>query len=153
MDIGDGTFEFNKITVMETGKALLVKDVMTKDPLTITPTQTLTEVKDIFKKHSFRHLPVIDGNQLVGILSETDFEKILEGARLTQRGKEEMDFLLRETPVQRIMTPHPFTVPPDTPVEEVMEVFYKDRFHAIPVMDHGQLVGIVSQHDVFYYIM
>ena len=138
---------------METGKTLLVQDVMTKEPLTIPPTHTLDMVMEIFKKHSFRHLPVMEGGQLVGILSETDFEKILEGAKLTQRGKEEMDFLLRETPVQRVMTTHPFTVPPDTPVEEVMEVFYKDRFHAIPVIDHGKLVGIVSQHDVFYYIM
>lgn len=138
---------------MDAEKTLLVKDVMTKKPLTITPTNSLQEVSEVFKKHSFRHLPVMDNKQLVGIMSETDFEKILEGARLNHRGPEEMDFLLRETPVQRVMTTHPFTVPPDTPVEEVMEIFYKDKFHAIPVMDHGKLVGIVSQHDVFYYIM
>lgn len=69
------------------------------------------------------------------------------------KNDEKINSLLNDTRVEKIMTRHPFTIPPDTPVEEVMEIFYKDQFHAIPVIDHGKLMGIVSHHDVFYYIM
>ena len=131
----------------------LVKDLMTRDPLTIDPQSTLKQTQSIFDQHTFRHLPVMDGDQLVGIISQTDFEKILEGAQLMGKNDEKINSLLNDTRVEKIMTRHPFTIPPDTPVEEVMEIFYKVQFHAIPVIDHGKLMGIVSHHDVFYYIM
>ena len=138
---------------MEKPKDLFVKDLMTRDPLTINPNLTLEQTQKIFKERAFRHLPVMEGDQLVGIISQTDFEKILEGAQLMKKNDEEISSLLIKTRVEKIMTRHPFTVPPETPVEEVMEIFYKDQFHAMPVMDHGKLIGIVSHHDVFYYIM
>lgn len=57
----------------------LVKDLMTRDPLTIDPQSTLKQAQSIFDQHTFRHLPVMEGDQLVGIISQTDFEKILKG--------------------------------------------------------------------------
>jgi CBS domain-containing membrane protein len=64
----------------------------------------------------------------------------------------DIDKLYEKTCAERIMTRNPFTVPPDTQVVEVMEIFSKEMFHAVPVLDKGKLVGIVSHHDVMYYI-
>lgn len=132
---------------------MVVSEVMTKEIHTISPEASLEDVKNIFENNIFRHLPVMSEEKLVGIISQTDFDKIMEGAQLAKKDEREISELLKETSVEKVMTKHPFTVPPDTPVEEVMEIFYQNHFHAIPVLDYSKLVGIVSHHDVFYYIL
>jgi len=131
----------------------LVTDFMTKNPRTISADLNLKELKGEFQNISFRHLPVMEGNKLVGIISKTDFEKILEGARLGNNSQEDIEKILKSTKVEKVMTRNPFSVPPDTPLKEVAEVFHQNVFHAIPVMENGKLVGIISHHDIFYYVM
>ena len=130
-----------------------MKDVMSTNIKSVDPEMNMIEVQDLFKMYHFHHLPVLVEGSLVGIISHTDFLKIAEGIALV-REYETFDEkkILSKVTVDRIMTRNPFTVPPDTAISEVAEVFSKEKFHAIPVMDKGELVGIISHHDINYYI-
>ncbi|MGI9545396.1 MAG: CBS domain-containing protein [Cyclobacteriaceae bacterium] len=133
---------------------LMVSDVMTSQLKTVSINQTLSAVKEIFEHHIFRHLPVMDGAKLVGIISHTDFEKILLGTKLAYEDSQfNQQSILSRITAEQAMTRNPFTVPPDTPLEEVSEIFSKDVFHAIPIVDHGELVGIVTNHDLLKHLL
>lgn len=134
-------------------KEMVVRDVMSTNIKSVSPDVSMIEVEDHFKMYHFHHLPVLSEGSLVGIISHTDFLSISEGIALV---REHVTFdeskILGKVTVARIMTRNPFTVPPETPLTEVAEVFSKEKFHAIPVMDKGELVGIISHHDINYYI-
>lgn len=126
---------------------------MTKNLKTIPPTQKLDKVKKLFKANTFRHLPVVESKKLIGIISHTDFRKIMLGIDLAfENDTRKKDEILSKIEVREAMTPHPYTVEPTTTVRRVMDIFKQELFHAIPVVEDGKLVGIVSQHDVFYYL-
>jgi CBS domain-containing protein len=100
----------------------------------------------------FRHLPVLDNGQLVGIISRTDYDQVMVGLQLAHRSEEEIDEILETTFASKLMTVDVKTVTPDTTTEQVMKIFRDVSFHALPVMEDGKLVGIISHHDVFYYV-
>jgi len=132
----------------------LVRDIMSTQLKTVSPNQTLLEVKEIFDHHLFRHLPVVENQKLAGIISKTDFEKILLGTKLAYNNSEvKQKNILSRITVEKAMTRNPFTVPADTPLEDVSEIFSKDTFHAIPVVDHEELVGIVTSMDLLNHFM
>ena len=134
-------------------KNLTVREVMSTRLKTVTPGHTLAEIREIFEMYHFHHLPVLDGDKLVGIISSKDFQKLMEGVELVRTTTiVDIDKLYEKTLAERIMSRNPFTVPPDTQVVEVMELFSKEMFHAVPVVEKGKLIGIVSHHDVMYYI-
>ena len=121
---------------------------------TVSTNQTLSTVKEVFDHHIFRHLPVMEGSKLVGIISQTDFEKILLGTKLAYENSQiEQQGILSRITVEQAMTRNPFTVPSSTPLEEVFEIFTKDVFHAVLVVDEGRLVGIVTSVDVLHHLM
>lgn len=129
-----------------------VSDLMTSDIETIAPTLTLKELGKLYSTRHFRHLPILDGGKLVGIISRTDYDKIMVGLQLAHRSEEEIDDILSNTLVAKLMTRDVKTVAPSMSVEEVMKIFRDVSFHALPVMQGEELVGIISHHDVFYYI-
>ncbi len=129
-----------------------VRDVMSTELITIEHNKSMDDVREVFESVYYRHLPVTENGKLVGIISRTDFDNIMKGAWIASTESKSIGKVLSNTPVEKVMTRFPFTVPPDTLIDEVQDIFKKDLFHAIPVLEGGELVGIVSQHDVFYYV-
>ncbi len=130
----------------------LVSHLMTSNIETISPDLTLKELGQLLSTRHFRHLPVLEDGHLVGIISRTDYDKVLVGLQLAHRSDTEMDEILATTPVSRLMTKDVKTVTPKTATEQVMKIFREVSFHALPVMEDDKLVGIISHHDVFYYV-
>ena len=125
---------------------LRVVDVMTREPLTVTATETIGEADDLMSQNKIRQLPVVKGKELVGIVTDRDIRSFLSGSLLAS--PEERERALK-TRIREIMTSEPITVGPDDEIEEVVELLIEEKVGGIPVVDEREgLVGIVSYVDV-----
>jgi CBS domain-containing protein len=110
---------------------------------TVAPGLTVYDAVRVMGENNIGSVLVMDGDQLVGILTERDYAR-----KVVLKGKYSAD-----TYVHEIMTPHPGlrTVTPETKVEECMEIMTKHRIRHLPVMDtEGSLLGLVSIGDVVF---
>jgi CBS domain-containing protein len=125
-----------------------VKDMMTRFPKVITPDVSVKEVKEIFERNKVRHLPVVGENgELVGIISQTDLNRLVFGAFMPGESKYD-DSMMEMLTLDDIMIRNPVSMTPYQTLEECIEVFTIGGFHAVPVVDEGELVGILSVVDV-----
>jgi len=123
-----------------------VVDVMTKDPLTVTPTETVGQADDLMNTNKIRQLPVVQGNDLVGIATDRDIRSFLSGSLL--EGVEAREEALN-TKVREIMTTEPMSVSSDDDLQEAIELMIDEKIGGIPVVDEAEgLVGIVTYVDV-----
>jgi acetoin utilization protein AcuB len=119
---------------------------MTKDPLCVTPSETIGEADELMSANNFRQLPVVEGRELVGILTDRDIRSFLSATTLA--APEEREKALR-TPVRDIMTTEPLTLSPDDELQDALELLIEQKVGGIPVLDEAEgLVGIVTYVDL-----
>lgn len=123
-----------------------VVDIMTKDPLTITPVETVGQADDLMNTNRIRQLPVVEGKDLVGIVTDRDVRSFLSGSLL--ESVEDREKALN-TEVREIMTTEPITVSPDDDLPEAVELMIDEKIGGIPVVaDAEGLGGIVTYVDI-----
>lgn len=123
-----------------------VVDIMTKDPLTVTPVETVGQADDLMNTNKIRQLPVVQGKDLVGIVTDRDIRSFLSGSLLESIEVREKAL---NTEVREIMTSEPITVSPDDDLQEAVELMIDEKIGGIPVVDDPEgLVGIVTYVDV-----
>jgi CBS domain-containing protein len=131
--------------------SIKVIDVMSNDPLTVSPSDTVGKAEDLMYENHYRQLPVVENKQLIGIVSDRDIRSFLAQSSLLE--PEERARALR-TKVTNIMTSKPLTVSPDDDVREAIELLIEEKIGGIPVMDESQgLVGIVTYVDVLRFLL
>jgi acetoin utilization protein AcuB len=113
---------------------MLVKNRMTQEPVTIAPDELLIRASHSMRSGGFRRLPVVSEGKLVGIISERDLRE--------HRGH------LEHTKVNGVMTGYPITTTPETPVEEAARIMLERQIGGLPVVEGGQLVGVITVSDV-----
>jgi acetoin utilization protein AcuB len=119
---------------------------MTREPLTVTATETIGEADDLMTQNKIRQLPVVKGKELVGIVTDRDIRSFLSGSLLASPDQREMAL---KTRISEIMTSEPITVSPDDDLEEAVELLIEEKVGGIPVVDETEgLVGIVTYVDV-----
>ncbi|HEY7520605.1 MAG TPA: CBS domain-containing protein [Methylomirabilota bacterium] len=125
------------------------QDVMTPNPLTVPPQTSAAEVWDLMRERAVRHLPVVDGGTLVGMLSDRDLARFDLGRVLTIEGAEALRREL-STPAIKVMSPDVIAVAPDAELGEVIDLLVENRIGAVAVVrpETDELVGIVSYIDV-----
>ena len=129
-----------------------VSHIMTTHLYTAKEDDTLFDAATIIKKHHIRHLPVVKGKEIRGIISSSDINRLTFG-RLFE-GQEEVDEAVFEMlSIDQVMAHNVRTVTPETTIREVAEIFAKEDFHSLPVVDHGELKGIVTTTDVIRYML
>lgn len=129
-----------------------VAHIMTQNVIAVQEQDSLEDVVAVFKKNHIRHLPVMQGNKVSGIISSTDINRLTFGALFDgQEGADEA--VLQMLSVPQVMTSHPKTIPSDMTIKEVAEMFSESDFHAVPVVDGGELKGIVTTTDVIRYML
>lgn len=130
-----------------------VENIMTKDVQTVNITNSLKDANDLFSKHHIRHVPVVSGDKLIGILSQTDILRISFGNTFgeDQHGSDEAIFDMLS--INQVMKHSPETVSPDDTIKDAAEVFAKREFHALPVVENDKLVGIVTTTDIINYFI
>jgi len=123
-----------------------VVDVMTRDPLTLTPAETIGQADEMMTQNKFRQIPVVRDKELVGIVTDRDVRSFLSGSILANPHDRDRAF---NTPVGEIMTTEPITVSPEDELQEVLEVLIDEKVGGIPVVDDNEgLVGIVTYVDM-----
>ena len=147
-----------------TGIAMLkVKDIMTKELITVSPDTEIVQATKLLLENRINGIPVTDETgKLVGILCQSDliaqqkklpipsFFTFLDGL-ITLTSMKQIEKQVQKIAaitVAQAMTPNPVTVQPETDIETVAALMVDNNFHTIPVMDKGELVGIVGKEDV-----
>lgn len=125
-----------------------VKNIMTKNLITVNPEDKLTVVQDIFEKNNIHHIPVVRYKKIEGIISKTDFVHFVRGFTKNEEDKFVNEARLRAYRAEDIMTKGLAKVEPSDRINVVLEVFLVNRFHAVPVVDNDELVGIVTTFDI-----
>lgn len=145
-------------------------DVMTTDVITASPHWTLSKLEQILMQKRISGLPVIEGQDLVGVVSRSDVIRTLcvERSRAGEMGSyfraydaDEEEITLSLLAEQRtvatrmshehvadVMSPPTFVVAPNAPVREVAALLWTNRIHRVPVTEGARLVGIVSSLDL-----
>ncbi len=132
---------------MEAG--MLVKDWMSKDPVTINDDTTMMKAIHLMKQNRFRRLPVLHEGRLAGIVSDRDLKEA-SPSKATTLDVHELYYLLAELHVKDIMTRDPVTVTPEDTVERAAQLMLENTISGLPVVDdQGKVVGILTQSDVF----
>jgi CBS-domain-containing membrane protein len=142
---------------------LSVKEIMTRDVITVSPETDIAHAARLLLEKSINGVPVVDETgKLVGILCQSDLVAqqkrfpiptlftLLDGfIPLTSMKHLEREVLkITATTVADAMSANPVTVRPEASIEEVGTIMVDRNFHTLPVVDKGELVGIVGKEDV-----
>ena len=131
---------------MEGYNCMKVVDVMTRNPLVMTPDETIGQADELMAEHRFRQLPVVDEGALLGIITDRDIRSFLAPSSFLN--PEERARAL-EVEVREIMTTEPLTLSPDDALRDAVELLLEEKIGGIPVVDEAEgLVGIVTYVDV-----
>lgn len=131
-----------------------VGQIMTTEVIFLGPNDSMDKVQQIFKTHNIHHIPIIEEDKVIGIISSTDYLKLLHGFTLfkTHKSEEYNDAIMRSLLVKEVMTKQVATINPEDTVEIAAGFFRENLFHALPVVDaNGSLVGIITTFDLINY--
>ncbi len=142
---------------------LTARDIMTPDPLTVSPEAGVVEAAKLMTDNGVGALPVIADGALVGLVTEGDlimqdvrieyptYIQLLDGFIMYPPAQARFEHELKKAvaaTVADVMSENPVTVTTDTPLEDVATLLAEKDVSRLPVLDGGRLVGIVSKHDI-----
>ena len=127
---------------------MFVKLWMTSNVLTVNSTQPILEVEQIMRENRIRRVPVVDDGQLVGIISREDIFRALPSIFDPSISPEVLDQAGR-VDAGSVMTRSPVTVEPSTPLEQAALMMRTHKFGSLLVMQDEQLVGIITETNIF----
>ena len=125
---------------------ILVRDVMTPSPVTLSPEDSLMEALQMMRLRKIRRIPVMLGEKLVGLVTEGDLKRV-EPSTLSDT-QEHFTQVMEGTQVMRIMVENLVTTTPDTLLLEAARVLRKNKYGALPVMEGERLAGILTDSDL-----
>lgn len=129
-----------------------VGELMTKELLTVAPDTCIKEVEEIFNKNNFHHLPVIDKRgALLGLFSKEDLLCTSRNLNMVTSGKTFSDKIFERLEVGDVMTKNPMSLEPDDTVGLAADIFKANQFHALPIVDGTELLGILTTYDIIDY--
>jgi len=128
---------------------MYVSDWMTKKVFTIGPDDYLSDAITLMKEKAVKHLPVVKGGKIKGILSDRDIKEY-SPSKATTLDIYELHYILANTRIKELMKAKVITTAPDTPVEEAAMIMLDQDIGSLPVVDGGSLCGIISDKDIFH---
>ncbi|MBT8258547.1 MAG: CBS domain-containing protein [Bacteroidia bacterium] len=130
-----------------------VSDIMTRDVITVSRNDDLETAELMFKKKKIRHIPVVSGDIIVGMLSYTDLLRISFADAVDEDESTVDTIVYNMFTIEQVMAKNVMSVTPDTSIKEVAEILAAREFHAIPVVNDGHLLGIVTTTDLINYLL
>ena len=127
-----------------------VKDIMTRDVATLDLNDELSVADDIMKLGRIRHLPVVDEGRLVGIISQRDLFKASLASAMGFGEKAKREFM-KSVAVKEVMVNEVVTVSPEADIEEAGKVMLEKRIGCLPVIEEGNLIGLITETDILRY--
>jgi len=130
-----------------------ISKIMTKDIIAVNKTDDLETVELLFKQHGIRHIPVISKNIIIGMISYSDLLRISFADAVNEDTQEIDTVVYNMFTIDQVMTRNIITVSSDTTIKDVALILSKKEFHALPVIDNGELAGIVTTTDLINYLI
>jgi acetoin utilization protein AcuB len=112
-----------------------VRNWMITDVIVVSPKDTVESAIQIMQQHSIRHLPVVEDNRLVGLVTESSLRPYLSPEKL-------------RLPLREVMIINPITIDPEASIDEAARLIYKYKIGGLPVVSQGKLVGIITITDI-----
>jgi CBS domain-containing protein len=125
-----------------------VSELMTRQVVHIEPDTSIDELHRLFERHHFHHIPVLEHGKLVGIVSKTDYLKVRHVLAITWEGLTIVQDIYKDMTAADIMTREPLKVESSDSIGLAADIFRANTLHALPVVDDGELVGIITPHDL-----
>jgi acetoin utilization protein AcuB len=123
-----------------------VRDLMTSKPITVDPEMPMLDARQRMVAERIRHLVVVEDTRVVGIVTDRDIRLNLPSPA-TSLSVWEMNYLLSKLTVGSVMSRSVLVVDPDRPVAEAAHIMIEHKIGALPVVEAGRLVGIVTESD------
>ena len=128
-----------------------ISKIMSSEVFTVNTSQSLNEVEALLNKNNIRHVPVVSGKEVIGMISKVDLQKIsfvnpIENNQLTTT-------IYNEFSIEQVMTKNLEVVQKDDTIFEVASILSNSEFHSLPVVDGDRLVGIVTTTDLIKFLL
>jgi len=133
-------------------KTQIVLNWMTPHPITITPKTTLPEAKQLMLDYHLRRLPVVEKDQLIGMVTWRDINRAISSISTTL-SPYEMNLMRARLTAREFMSTALITIPPDAPIEQAAGLMIEHRISGLPVVEDGKLVGLITETDICIYVM
>ena len=124
-----------------------VRDIMVKEVATLDVNDELSLANDIMRLGRIRHLPVVEGSRLAGIVSERDLFRSSLAQALGYGTKDTRD-LMKTMHIKDIMVPAVITVTPETPLCDAVRLMLDHKIGCLPVVENDRLVGLITETDI-----
>lgn len=141
------------IKLKEMKKSEPVSKIMSTNLITIGTDNTLFDAEKLFRRHKIRHIPVVNNKKIIGILSLTD---LLRLSFVDTYGEDDSTVdtaIYNMLGIEQVMADNPVHVSSTKTIREVAQILAVNEFHALPVVDNGNLVGIVTTTDLLNYLL
>jgi CBS domain-containing protein len=130
-----------------------VSHIMSADPITVHHGEPISKVRKKFQEHGVHHLPVVEGENLVGMISWTDLMRFSYGDAFGEDDRA-VDATLDHThKLEDLMSRNPVTIDVNSGIREAAQILGGADFHALPVVDGKKLVGIVTSQDLIKFLL
>ena len=130
-----------------------ISTIMSVKIITLKKDDELETAEYLFKKHKIRHIPVVNGDAIIGMLSYTDLLRISFADAVDDSETEIESLVYNMFTIEQVMAKNVITVSSDTSIKDVAKILAKKEFHALPVVDDGALVGIVTTTDLIDFLL
>ncbi len=126
---------------------------MTANVIKLNLTDNLTKAESLFKEYKIRHIPVVSGNTIIGMLSYTDLLRVSLADSIGDF-EEEIDVTVYNMfSIEQVMAKKLVTIQADANIREAVEILSKEEFRALPVLEGNLLVGILTTTDLLKYLL
>ncbi len=129
-----------------------VSTIMARELISLDPEDTLKKAEEIFENNKIHHIPIVKEGLLAGMLSKSDFLHFKQGFHKVNTEEKWELFRLKSHQVKEIMTSRLAKLEPSDRINVAIEVFKENLFHALPVVEHGKIVGLVTTYDIIKHL-
>ena len=125
-----------------------VSTIMTPNPISLNPASSISEASEIFSKNRIHHIPIVEDGKLVGLISKSDYLFFKRGFLDENVDEKIEEIRMNNYEVRHIMTTGIASMEPNERINVALEIFKENLFHAIPIVEDGKLVGILTTLDI-----
>lgn len=144
--------KINNLKPNKMKKREAITSIMTKNVVTLNTTDTLYHAESLFKEHTIRHIPVVSGSKIIGMLSYTDLLRISFADAMDDEDNVDTTVYNMFT-IEQVMAKNLETLDASATIKDAAEILAKKEFHALPVVENGDLAGIVTTTDLIKYLL
>lgn len=130
-----------------------IADFMSRKPVTVSLKDRMSSIKEIFDNHNIHHVLVLDRTKLVGIISKEDYARLTGCREPSAHSKMIEEARLYNYSVEEVMNKELILLESTERIGVALELFAKNLFKAIPIVDGGEVVGLLTTYDIIKHLV